>query len=151
MQFYIKSDDGNFAEATQEQVDGTFKERFERFKRSEASNIRTEVEETVRKELTPTLKQELEQQIKADFQPKLDEAETKAKQLDIQLRQKTIAAEFGFKPETEKYLGDGTEEDMRKEAETLKSSFSSTIQGPDKTTHSGKSEVQTRTGIQVVI
>jgi len=151
VQFYIKSDDGNFAEATQEQVDGTFKERFDRYKRSEASNIRTEVEETVRKELTPTLKQELEQQIKADFQPKLDEAQTKVKQLDIQVRQKTIAAEFGFKPETEKYLGEGTEEDMRKEAETLKISFGSKIEAPDKHTGNGKSEVQDRTGIKVVI
>ena len=152
MQFYTKGEDGNFTEATQEQIDGIFQPRFERFKKTESANIRGEVEKTVREELTPKLTEELQTQIKAEYEPKLAEAEDKIKKFDIQVRQKTIAAEYGFKPETEKYLGEGTDEEMRKEADNLKNNFGGATKVLEKISNNGgKSEVQERTGVKVVI
>lgn len=151
MTFYTKSEDGTFAEATQEDIDGLFKDRHDRWVSTESTKIRGDVEKTVREELTPTLTKEIEDKVKAELQPKLEDAEKKANTLEIQLRQKTIAAEYGFKPGTEKYLGEGTEEEMRKEADTLKSNFSSAQQPPEKETPTGTSAVQTKTGVIVKV
>lgn len=145
MQFYIKGENGEFAEATQDQVDSTFKERFERFKRNESANIRGEVETKVREELTPTLKKELEDQIKAEYQPKLEEFENKAKKLDVQVRQKTIAAEYGFKSDLESFLGEGTDDEMRAKADILKNSASGQPKPPEKkTTNTSRLGIVTR-------
>ena len=151
MTFYIKDKDGEVVEATQEQIDGLFTERHDRWVKTESAKIREDVENLVREELTPTITKEIEDKVKGEFQPKIDEAESKVKTLDIQLRQKTIAAEYGFNAGTEKYLGEGTDDEMRKEADNLKQNFASGVKVPEKETSSGKSATQERTGIKVEI
>lgn len=148
--YYTKSEEGEFSDATEE-VNNIVKNRLHKFKESSAAEIRTEVEAKVRDELTESITKAAEDKFKSEFQPKLDEVTQKAQQLETSLRQKTIAAEYGFKPGTEKYLGNGTEEEMRKEADLLKSSFNGTTKAPDKETGSGKSATQQRTGIKVEI
>ncbi len=134
MQFYTKGEDGEFAEVTQEQLENEFKPRYERFKKTETPKIRSELEESVRNELTPKLTEELRTTIESEFKPKLDEAESKLQKLDIQVRQKTIAAEYGFKKELESFLGDGTDDDMRAKADILKSNNPAIVTTPDKKT-----------------
>lgn len=146
--YFTKGENDEYQEAT---VDDMFKERHDRWVKTESTRIREDVEKSLRDELAPTITKEAEDKIKSELQPKLDAAVQKAQQLETSLRQKTIAAEYGFKPGTEKYLGNGTEEEMRKEADLLKSSFNGTTKAPDKETGSGKSATQQRTGIKVEI
>jgi len=135
VQFYTKGEDGSFAEVTQEQLEGEFKPRFERFKKTEAPKIRTEVEESIRKELTPKLTDEIKKQLDDEYKPKLEAAESKATKLEITVRQKTIAAEYGFKSDLESFLGDGTDDEMRAKADVLKSTgHAATTTTPEKTT-----------------
>lgn len=148
MTYYTKGEDGEYSEVA---VDDMFKDRHDRWVKTESTKIREEVEKTVRDELTPTITTEIEEKIKSEYEPKLQEVTDKAAQLETTLRQKTIAAEYGFKPGTEKYLGNGSEDEMRKEADTLKNSFANGITPPEKTTGTGESTTQKRTGIKVTV
>lgn len=150
MQFYIKNEAGEEQDAT-EIVNSVVENRLKKFKDSETSKIREKVIEETRDELTPVLTKEIEDKMKNEYQPKLDEANAHSKKLETQLLQKTIAAEYGFKPGTETFLGNGSADEMRKNADTLKESFSVTGKAPKKETSTGKSLVQERTGIKVQI
>ena len=148
MILYTKDADGNESEVN---VDDLFKDRKERWVKTETAKMREEVEKTLRDELTTSITKSTEDKVRKEFQTKLDDATAKNTQLETTIRQKTIAAEYGFKPGTEKYLGEGTEEEMRKEADNLKNSFGTAPKAPEKQTGSGVSEIQKRTGIQVDI
>lgn len=155
MNFYIKKDDDSYEAVTDEKLDSIVGERVKRAK----DKVREELEKTYRDELTPKiegelkakLESELSEKLKTEYQSQLDEANNKVKQYDVQLRQKTIAAEYGFKPGTEKYLGEGSEDDMRKEADNIKQNFGSSAPSTDKKTDTGDSTTQKRTGVKVTI
>lgn len=148
MILYTKDADGNESEVN---VDDLFKDRKERWVKTETAKMREEVEKTLRDELTTSITKSTEDKVRKEFQTKLDDATAKNTQLETTIRQKTIAAEYGFKPGTEKYLGTGTEEEMRKEADNLKNNFGAAPKAPEKQTGSGISETQKRTGIHVDI
>lgn len=150
MTYYTKDENGELSDATNE-VNNIVKSRLADYKRTATEDIRKEAEAGLRDELMSTVGKETEDRVKGEFQPKLDEAESNIKKLETSLRQKTIAAEYGFKPGSEKYLGEGSEDEMRKEADTLKTSFSGNVKAPDKETGSEKSKTQERTGISVTI
>lgn len=124
MKFYTKNDQDEYVEATQDQFEDFFKTRIERLRQTERDKVKAELEQSVRSELEPKLKDELTKSIteavEGEFKPKLEEAESKLAKVDVQLRQKTIAAEYGFKADLESFLGDGTEEEMRGKADLLK-------------------------------
>lgn len=149
--YYTKGEDGEFSEATGDELDKMFTHRRNRWAETESQKIRESTEASIRDELTKSISDQFEEKIKTEYQPKLDEATATVSQLQTTLRQKTIAAEYGFKPGTEKYLGNGTEDDMRKEADTLKNSFTAGAKAPEKETSTGKSSIQKRTGIEVTI
>lgn len=124
--FYKKTDDGEFVEANKD-VDELFREKSfgivaEKLKK-EKEKFRAEIEDEVRSKAIETIKGEAKQELEAEYKEKLDSLEAKNKSLDTALRRKTIAAEYGFKPETEQFLGDGDDESMRAKADTLKTSF----------------------------
>ena len=161
-EFYIKNEAGEFVEAD-DKVEDRFREKSDKIVASKLAKdrekltetVRAEIEETVRKESTDKIRNEVESEIRnkleSEFKGKLDEMSDKNKVLETTIRRKTIAAEYGFKPEVEKYLGDGTDDEMRKEAETLKANFSQEMKSPDKQTSSNNSPIQTETGIRVEI
>ena len=131
--FYKKNENGYFVEADKD-VDELFRERsgaivserLSSMKEKLVPQVREEIEADVRKTMTEKIRGEMKDELEGAYKAKLDESEAKAKELDIRLRRKTIATEFGFKPEAEKYLGNGSDEEMRKEADALKASFSTT-------------------------
>lgn len=153
--FYKKTDDGEFVEADKD-VDELFREKSfgivsERLKK-EKEKIRTEMEDEVRKSALETVKGEARQELEAEYKDKLESSEAKIKSLDIALRRKTIAAEYGFKPETEQFLGDGSDEDMRAKADTLKTSFGNNGNTQvEKQSEPSVSKLQQKTGITVEI
>lgn len=127
MIFYIKEGE-DFKEATDDQVLSRFKERIDRIKSSTAKEVEVELDKKIRSELTPKLTEDLtkslttsiKEQLEGDYKTKLDEAEKKANDSEIKVRQKTITAEYGFKSDMESFLGSGTEEEMRANADKLK-------------------------------
>lgn len=145
-EFYIKNNDGEYVEAD-DKVEERFREKSDKIissklskaREKETEKIRSEIEEEVRKETSETIRSEVKSELESEWKSKLDKAEAKSKQLDVDLRRKTIAAEYGFKPELEKYLGNGTDEEMRKEADTLKDNLgiNKTSSAPEKKTSSG--------------
>lgn len=137
--FYIKNESGDFEDGDsavdalfREKSDSIMKERLPRLR----DQVRKEIEEDVRKQSSETIKKELRGEIEAEYKVKLDESESKAKELSTALLRKTIAAEYGFKPETEEFLGNGSEDDMRSKADLLKNSFGGSATKPamEKTT-----------------
>lgn len=148
MAYYTQNDAGEYLEVD---ADEMFKDRHDRWVKSESEKVRKEVETSIRDELTPTITKEVEDRVKGEYETKLSDATANTTKLETQLRQKTIAAEYGFKPGTEKYLGEGTEEEMRKEADTLKTSFATAGTPPEKVTGKGQSKIQKKTGLQVTI
>lgn len=161
MQLFVKSESGEFVEASASQLEEVFKEksgaivakRLNAIRESEMEKARPEFEKKIRAELEPKLKDEAMAAAKAEFQTQLDEANKTISTKDIELRRKTIAAEYGFKSELEKYLGDGTDEEMRKEAETLKANFAAGNPGDglQKTNGAPKSESEELYGLDVKI
>ncbi len=160
MQFYTKDDNGEYVEATDGQVEELFRERSDRIvakklasaREKEAERLRPEIEEQIRKEFVPKLEAEALAKAEDRFKTQLNEAENRANELDVALRRKTIAAEYGFKPETEQFLGNGTDEEMRAKADTLKNSFGSQSMGaPEKTSTEPVSKLQKDTGLNIVI
>lgn len=160
MQFYTKDDNGEYVEATDGQVEELFRERSDRIvakklanaREKEAERLRPEIEEQIRKEFVPKLEAEALAKAEDRFKTQLNEAENRANELDVALRRKTIAAEYGFKPETEQFLGNGTDEEMRAKADTLKNSFASQSMGaPEKTSTEPVSKLQKDTGLNIII
>lgn len=159
-EFYIKNENGEFVEAD-DKVEERFREksakivsaRLNEAREKETAKIKDEVEKEVREKTTDAIRYEVRGEVEKEFQPKIDELEAKNKELGVQIRRKTIAAEFGFKPEAEKYLGEGSDDDMRKEAENLKKSFESdsNFDAPEKQTQEKTSKLAEETGLNIVL
>jgi len=159
MQFYTKDDSGEYTEATDSQIEELFQARSEKIiakklaiaREKELERIRPELEEQIRKDYYPKLEEEAKEKAKEEFEPKLHEAENRANELDVALRRKTIAAEYGFKPEAEQFLGNGTDDEMRSKADTLKNSFAT--QGmpnaPEKQSTEPESKLHQETGLDI--
>ena len=157
--FYKKTENGEFVEADDD-VDDLFRQKssdivsakLAKSREKETAKIREEIEEEVRNSAAETLNSEAKQELEEEYKSKLEASESKVKQLDIALRRKTIAAEYGFKPETEQFLGEGSDDDMRAKADTLKSSFATNgnVQ-VEKKTEPSVSKLQEKTGITVEI
>lgn len=131
MQFYTKNEEGEFVEATESQIEDQFRERSDRIVRkklasireSEMEKMRPEIEAKLREEAMPKLEEEVKKKIEGEFKTQLEEVAKSRDELDMKFRRKTIAAEYGFKPETEEFLGTGTDDEMRAKADILKSNF----------------------------
>lgn len=131
MQFYTKNESGEYAEATSSQLEEYFRSRsdkivqgrIEAMRQNEIERVKPELEKTLREELTKSMEPEIRKTVEAEFQTKLDEANKTIAERETTIRQKTIAAEYGFKAGTEKFLGTGTEEEMRANADELKQGF----------------------------
>ena len=141
--FYKKDENGEFIEAD-DQVDLLFREKSDKIvsaklsgmREKESARIREEIEADVRKTTSENIKKELQDEISKEYQVKLDQAETENRRLDTLLRRKTIAAEYGFKPGTEQFLGEGSDDEMRAKADILRSEFQTSreITAPEKKT-----------------
>ena len=153
--FYKQNDEGEYIEADKD-VDELFRQKSSDIVSAKLAKakerIRTEIEDEVRSSALETIKGEAKQELEAEYKTKLEESESKARQLDIALRRKTIAAEYGFKPETEQFLGDGSDDEMRAKADTLKNSFSvNNSASIEKQSEPRVSKLQESTGIRVEI
>ena len=158
--FYKKNDDGEYIEADND-VDELFRQKSEKIvssklskaREKETARLREEIEDEVRSNALETIKNETKKELEDTYKAKIEESESKAKQLDIQLRRKTIAAEYGFKPEAEEFLGDGSDDDMRAKADMLKNSFGANKGSVpiEKQAEPKVSELQKKTGITVEI
>lgn len=162
MELFIKNESGDFERATQAELDEAFKEKSDlivskRIEKIREAEVKKAIEEAtpkfeakLREELTTKIKGEVESELK----PKLEEAEKARNEVEVALRRKTVAAEFGFKPETEQFLGDGSEEEMRAKAETLRDSFAGSHAPqnlPEKESSDPKSSIQEKTGLDIRI
>ena len=160
MQFYIKNDSGEFVEADKE-IDEEYKKRswgivhtrLEEITERELEKKRPEFEKRVRGEVEEAFKKEIRESVEAEYKDKLAEADKKYGELDVAFRRKTIAAEYGFKPESEEFLGSGTDEEMRAKADTLKNTFSTPAQTqtPDKTDGAPQSKLLDKYGLDIKI
>ena len=157
--FYKLNDSGEYTEADNDvedlfrsRSDEIIRKKLEKARERETGKIRAEIEEEVRANALETIKSELRTEIESEYKPKLEESEAKAQQLDIALRRKTIAAEYGFKPDAEQFLGNGSDDDMRAKADVLKASFASGKNATiEKQAEPSVSKLQQRTGITVEI
>ncbi len=159
-EFYIKNDEGEFVEADdkveerfREKSDKIVSERLNKVREKETAKIREEVEREVREKTTDSIKSEARSEVEKEYQDRLAKAEAETKELDVKLRRKSIAAEYGFKPEAEKYLGNGSDEEMRKEADNLKTSFAkdTSFNAPDKQANNGESKAKASTGLDIIL
>lgn len=153
--FYKKTDDGEFIEADKD-VDDLFRQKSSDIVSSKLTKakekVREEIEDEVRKSALETIKVEAKAELETEYKEKLEASESKARQLDVKLRRKTIAAEYGFKPEAEEFLGEGSDEDMRAKADTLKTSFTiNNSTSMEKQSEPKVSKLQEKTGITVEI
>lgn len=153
--FYKKTDDGEFIEADKD-VDDLFRQKSSDIVSSKLTKakekVREEIEDEVRKTALETIKVEAKAELETEYKEKLEASESKARQLDVKLRRKTIAAEYGFKPEAEEFLGEGSDEDMRAKADTLKTSFTiNNSTSMEKQSEPKVSKLQEKTGITVEI
>lgn len=160
MQLYSKTESGEFEPATEAELSAVFKEKSDRIVSKRIAEIREaevskaieeakpELEKTLRDELTAKIKDEVE----SEFKPQLEEVQRAKADLEVALRRKTVAAEYGFKPEAEEFLGNGSEEDMRSNAEKLKSNFGAPApQPPEKNSAEPKSSIMEKTGLDIKI
>ena len=157
--FYKQNDAGEYIEADND-VDELFRQKSDEIVRSklgkarerEAEKIREEIEAEVRENAENSIRTEIKDGLEAEYKPKIEALEAKNKELDVALRRKVIAAEYGFKSETEQFLGDGSDEDMRAKADVLKSSFETkSFNGIEKQSEPTVSKLQNETGIKVEI
>ena len=153
--FYKQNDEGEYVEADKD-VDDLFRQKSSDIVSAKLAKakerIRSEIADEVRANALETIKGEAKQELEAEYKTKLEESESKARQLDIALRRKTIAAEYGFKPEAEEFLGNGSDDDMRAKADTLKNSFSvNNLTSMEKQSEPKVSKLQESTGIRVEI
>lgn len=134
--FYVKNEDGDYVKPTDDQIDELFKEKSAKIiskkLEGEREKYRAEIDAELRKEVTDSIKAEAIKELETKYQTRLTKAEADNKALDIKLRRKMIAAEYGFKPETEEFLGDGDDDSMRAKADKLKDSFASNQQAAKK-------------------
>ena len=157
--FYKLNDAGEYTEADNDvedlfrtRSDEIIRKKLEKARERETDKIRAEIEEEVRTKALDTIKSELRTEIETEYKPKLEASEAKAQQLDIALRRKTIAAEYGFKPDTEQFLGNGTDDEMRAKADVLKANFGGSGNAPiEKQSEPSVSKLQKQTGITVEI
>lgn len=160
MQLYAKNESGEFEPATDKQLAEVFKEKSDPIVARRIGEIRERevakaleearpgLEKTVREEISAKVRSEVE----GEFKPQLEEANKAKQELEIALRRKTIAAEYGFKPETEEFLGNGTDEEMRAKADVLKNNFGSTeTKAPEKQTAEPTNKLQEATGLDITI
>lgn len=160
MQFYIKNEAGEFVEASKE-IDEEFHRRshsivatrLKELREKDLEEARPEFEKKVREETEGKIREEVNASLKNEYEAKLQEASNRATELDVKLRRKAIAAEFGFKPEAEEFLGSGTDEEMRAKADTLKTSFSAPANAntPEKTGANPQSKILQETGLNIVV
>lgn len=154
--YFKKNDKDEYVDADND-VEELFKQRSGEIVSSKLAKakekLRTEIEDEVRKSALETIKGEARKELEDEYKAKLEASESKVREYGIQLRRKTIAAEYGFKPEAEQFLGDGDENDMRAKADALKTSFSQEgkSDGLEKSTEPKVSELQQKTGITVEI
>lgn len=154
--YFKKNDKDEYVDAD-EDVEELFKHRSGEIVSSKLAKakekLRAEIEDEVRASALETIKGEARKELEGEYKAKLEASESKVKEYGIQLRRKTIAAEYGFKPEAEQFLGDGDENDMRAKADALKTSFSQEgkSDGLEKSTEPKVSELQQKTGITVTI
>lgn len=135
--FYKQNDAGEYVEADND-VDELFRQKSDEIVRSklgkarerEAEKLREEIEADVRKNAENSIRKEVEESLGAEYKQKLQASEDRVKELDVQLRRKSIAAEYGFKPDAEQFLGSGDDDDMRAKADALKTSFVSESKTP---------------------
>lgn len=152
-EFYKKNDDGEFVEVDQdkdEDLNELWRKKSDDIVRGRLrdtkAKMRKEVEEEMAANIPESVTKAAREGVEKEYKAKLEAAESENRKLGIQLRRKAIAAEYGFKPEVEKFLGDGDEDEMRKEADTLKVSFEAAAGskkshgGVEKTTKSSNSE-----------
>lgn len=160
MQFYTKDESGDYIEATDGQIEELFRSRSEKIvakklavaREKMTEELRPEIEAQVRKDVTSKIEEEAREKAVSEYQGKLDEANNRVNELDVALRRKTIAAEYGFKPEAEQFLGSGSDDDMRAKADTLKSSFGQTEANyPEKQSTEPMSKLQQETGLNIVV
>ena len=153
--FYKQTEEGEYVEADKD-VDELFRQKSSDIVSSKLTKakekIREEIEDEVRSNALETVKTEAKAELEVEYKEKLEASESKARQLNVLLRRKTIAAEYGFKPEAEEFLGNGTDEEMRAKADTLKNSFTpENILGMEKQAEPKVSKLQEKTGIRVEI
>lgn len=153
--FYKQNDEGEYVEADKD-VDELFRQKSSDIVSSKLSKakekLREEIEDEVRSNALETIKNEAKAELEGEYKEKLEASESKAQQLDIKLRRKTIAAEYGFKPETEEFLGSGSDDEMRAKADTLKNSFAiEGVKSMEKQAEPKVSKLQESTGIVVNI
>lgn len=154
--FYKKTDEGEFVEADAE-VDKLFREKSGKIVsaklNAEREKLRSEMEEEVRESALVSIKKEAKKELEAEFAKKLEASELKASELDVKLRRKTIAAEYGFRPEAEEFLGNGDDDEMRAKADILRDSFGKGDKMPsmEKESEPKASKLQESTGITVTI
>lgn len=153
--FYKQTDDGEYIEADKD-VEELFRQKSSDIVSAKLAKakekIRTEIEDEVRSNALETIKGEAKAELEEEYKVKLEESESKAKKLDIALRRKTIAAEYGFKPDAEQFLGEGSDDEMRAKADTLKTSFGTTEKSHlEKQAEPSVSKLQEKTGIRVEI
>ena len=162
MQFYIKNESGEFTAASESQIEDAFRERSDAIvskrlasiKDKELEKARPEFEKKVREEVTAGIEKTLREQIEGEYKGKLEEADKAIAEKDILLRRKTIAAEYGFKPDAEEFLGNGTDDEMRAKADTLKNTFGANSGGgdlPNKTGTEPPSETAEQYGLDIKI
>ena len=158
--YYKKNEAGEFIEADEfvendfrQRSDKIIREKLEKAREKYKEEIRSEIDAEVRTNTADMIKNEIRNEIEAEYKGKLSEAEEKAQKLDVAFRRKTIAAEYGFKPEAEEFLGTGTDDEMRAKADALKANFGSSNSLPtmEKSSEPQVSKVQKSTGITVEI
>ncbi len=119
--FYVKTSNNQYTVATTEQIDNLFKEESDRIIAGKAKRmrekLRKEVESELREELLPKLEFEATQKVAATHNQDLKDEITRLK---VQICKKDILLEYNFCPEAEKLIADGTKEEMRTQAKTLK-------------------------------
>lgn len=159
-EFYKLNEAGDYIDADSD-VEELFKQKSEKIvasklkgaREKEEAKIREEIEADVRKNAAEQIKAETKAELEEQFNKKLSESEKQNRELDVRLRRKTIAAEYGFDPSAEQFLGDGDDDDMRAKADTLKSAFAASGSNTalEKQTEPSVSKTQQKTGITVQI
>lgn len=159
MQFYTKDQD-DFVEATDEQIDELFRERSDKIvkarlakaREKDAIKIREEIEADVRQSIEEDVRKQTKEELEQEYRTKLDEANARASELDVTLRQNNIAMEYGFNQKVAKLLGKGSDDEMRAVADDIRDSFSAgKLSAPDKSTEETVSKMQAKTGVKVTI
>lgn len=146
MKFYKEDSNGEFIEATKNDLDGYFKEESSRIVSSRLASMKekymaeakaeadTKIREDLKKEITP----EIEKTMSDKFKGQIADLEKSLSDANATIKRKTIAAEYGFKSDMEEFLGSGTDDEMRARADKLKDGFMSKQPEADKVVSDSK-------------